>query len=236
MESGNWRIEEITSRLSETDHGNCCRFNFSEVEYTIKMKRKSLYYTFYVTIPCVILTILAFSSFLIHVESGERIGFVTTVLLAMTVFLLIIPSWLPVTSDGLPILGVLLEATMIIITLVLFANIWVLRVYFKEGKPPDWVERICYLCIRGRRQNIQQIHAQDAEGTLSKAEKPVASMVTIEMTGSNIDTTSATEHCHKKGDNHLTWQRVSTIMDRAFFVIFVLISLTSYAVYTADAL
>ena len=87
-----------------------------------------------------------------------------------------------------------------------------------------------------RRQNIQQIHAQDAEGPLSKAEKPVASMVTIEMTGSNIDTTSATEHCHKKGDNHLTWQRVSTIMDRAFFVIFVLISLTSYAVYTADAL
>ena len=154
----------------------------------------------------------------------------------MTVFLLIIPSWLPVTSDGLPILGVLLEATMIIITLVLFANIWVLRVYFKEGTPPDWVERICCLCIRGRRQNIQQIHAQDAEGPLSKAEKPVASMVTIEMTGSNIDTTSATEHCHKKGDNHLTWQRVSTIMDRAFFVIFVLISLTSYAVYTADAL
>ena len=113
-----------------------------------------------------------------------------------------------------------------------------LRVYFKEGTPPDWVERICCLCIRRRRQNIQQIHAQGAEGPLSKAEKSVASMVTIEMTGSNIDThtTSATEHCDKKGDDHLTWQRVSTIMDRAFFVIFVLISLTSYAVYTADAL
>ena len=125
---------------------------------------------------------------------------------------------------------------MIIITLVLFANIGVLRVYFKEGTPPDWVERICCLCIGRRRQNIQQIHAQGAEGPLSKAEKSVASMVTIEMTGSNIDTTSATEHCDKKGDDHLTWQRVSTIMDRAFFVIFVLISLTSYAVYTADAL
>ena len=111
-----------------------------------------------------------------------------------------------------------------------------LRVYFKEGTPPDWVERICCLCTRRRRQNIQQIHAQGAEGPLSTAEKPVSSVVTIEMTESHIDTSSATEHCDKKQEERLTWQRVSTIMDRAFFVTFGLISLTAYAVYTADAL
>ena len=217
----------ITTEISETDHGDCCKFNFSEVVYTLRMKRKSLYYTFYLTIPCVILTILALSSFLIHVESGERIGFVTTVLLAMTVFLLVIPSFLPVTSDGLPVLGVLLEATMIIITLILFANIFVLWVYFREGTPPDWVQKICLLCgRRGRR--TQQIHS---ENPYPAADKSTATMEGIEMTESNGGTPAPVENDHRMEDRHYSWQRVSTKMDRAFFIAFVTISVVVYAVY-----
>ena len=201
------------------------------------MKRKSLYYTFYLTVPCVILTILALSSFLIHVESGERIGFVTTVLLAMTVFLLVIPSWLPITSDGLPVLGVLLEATMVIITLILFANIFILWVYFKEGTPPEWVEKLCWLCGRRKGRNSRQIHVAQTESSYPAVVKSTDSMANIEMTESKRSTPTPVEHVPEMEEHHSgTWQRVSTKMDRAFFIAFVILSLLVYAVYVGVSL
>ena len=240
VESGNWQINDITSEISETDHGDCCKFNFSEAVYTVTMQRKSLYYTFYLTIPCVILTILALSSFLIHVESGERIGFVTTVLLAMTVFLLVIPSFLPVTSDGLPVLGVLLEGTMIIITLILFANISVLWVYFRDGTPPDWVQTICWFCGRRKGKRAQQgrVHVAETESALPAAVKSTATMAAIEMTESNRGTPSPGEHDHKMEEQptEYTWHRVSTKMDRVFFIAFVIISVIVYGVYIGISL
>jgi len=44
MKSGDWDIQNITAKLSETDHGDCYPFNFSEVVYALQMKRKSLYF------------------------------------------------------------------------------------------------------------------------------------------------------------------------------------------------
>lgn len=51
VRNGDWDITNITPSLNETDHGNCCPFKFSEVVYTLTMKRKYLYYMFYVFIP-----------------------------------------------------------------------------------------------------------------------------------------------------------------------------------------
>ena len=202
------------------------------------MKRKSLYYTFYLTVPCVILTILALSSFLIHVESGERIGFVTTVLLAMTVFLLVIPSFLPVTSDGLPVLGVLLQGTMIIITLILFANIFVLWVYFRDDTPPDWVQKICRLCGRKKAKRAQQVHVTDVKNPHPEVVKSTGWLENVELTESNKGTPSPSEHDHKMEEHLLeyTWQRVSTKMDRAFFIAFVIFSVIVYGLYVGISL
>ena len=227
VKSGDWDIENIVAEISETDHGDCCPFNFSEVVYTLKMKRKSLYYMFYLAIPSVTLTILALSSFLIHVESGERIGFVTTVLLAMTVFLLVIPSYLPVTSDGLPILGINLQVTMIMIALVLFANIFVLRIYFLEGTPPNWIEKLCGLCSIKKSKRVKRIHVSQPDSGYPVIVKSSATMSGIEMTESSRGSPALVERVEEQ---EFTWQMVSVKMDHAFFVIFVIASSVSYAV------
>ena len=217
----------ITAKLSETDHGDCCPFNFSEVVYTLQMKRKSLYYMFYVFIPSVLLTILALSSFLIHVESGERIGFVTTILLAMTVFLLVIPSFLPVTSDGLPILGVNLQATMILIAAVLFANIFVLKVYFMEGTPPKWIEKVCNFCGVKKGPRVKRINVSHPDSVYPPPVKSAAIMADIEMT----EYSSGSPPLVKTIDEQeFTWRRVSMKLDHVFFVVFIIVSSVGYAV------
>ncbi|KAL9951243.1 hypothetical protein ACROYT_G043869 [Oculina patagonica] len=227
VKSGDWDIENIEGKISETDHGDCCPFNFSEVVYTLQMKRKSLYYMFYLAIPSVTLTVLALSSFLIHVESGERIGFVTTILLAMIVFLLVIPSYLPVTSDGLPILGVNLQITMIIIALVLFANIFVLRVYFMEGTPPNWIENLCHFCSVRKSKRVKRIHVTQPDGVYPAIEKSSATISGIEMTESIRGSPGLVE---REEERQFTWRMVSIKMDHVFFVIFVIASSVSYAV------
>ena len=228
MKSGDWDIESIEAKISETDHGDCCPFNFSEAVYTLQMKRKSLYYMFYLIIPSVTLTILALSSFLIHVESGERIGFVTTILLAMTVFLLVIPSYLPVTSDGLPILGVNLQVTMIMIALVLFANIFVLRVYFMEGTPPNWIEKLCDFCSMKKSEKVKRIHvSQPNSGYPVIVKSTATTMAAIEMAESSKRSPALVERVEKR---EFTWRMVSTKMDQMFFVVFVIASSVTYAV------
>lgn len=228
VKSGDWDIMDITAESSETDHGDCCPFNFSEVVYKLRMQRRSLYYMFYLAIPSVLLTVLALGSFLIHVESGERIGFVTTVLLAMTVFLLVIPSFLPVTSDGLPILGVNLQATLIIIALVLFANIFVVRVYFMDGTPPKWIERFCNFCSIKKSKRVKCINATGPDnGFPTVVKHSAATMAGIEMTESNRDSPSLVERMEEQ---EFTWRRVSIKMDHVFFVVFIVLVAIAYAV------
>lgn len=223
VRNGDWDITNITPSLNETDHGNCCPFNFSEVVYTLKMERKYLYYMFYVFIPSVLLTILALSSFLIHVESGERIGFVTTILLAMTVFLLVIPSFLPVTSDGLPVLGVNLQATMILIAVILFANIFVLRVYFKEGTPPSWVEKLCnFLSFK------KSLGATSRPSSVyPSAARSLATVAGVEL---NNFSRGSSPLVKASIVPEFTWRRVSMKLDHVFFVVFIIISSITYAV------
>ena len=125
---------------------------------------------------------------------------------------------------------------MIMITLVLFANIWVLRVYFKEGTPPYWVEKIYRLCSRKKGREVRRIHVVSAENPYPIL-KSTASVGGIEMTETaNRGIPTPDEHYDKMEVQHPTWQMVSTKMDRVFFVIFITITLIAYSIYVADAL
>ncbi|KAL9951290.1 hypothetical protein ACROYT_G043928 [Oculina patagonica] len=223
--SGDWNIDEILPTIELTDHGDCCPFDFREVVYTLKMSRKPLYHLFYLTIPSIMLMFLALTSFLIPVESGERIGFVTTMLLAMTVFLLLIPSFLPETSDGVPILGVSLQATMVIISLVLFANIFVLKVFFMEGTPPEWVQNVFNLCNRKKRKSVQRIHVSSSE-----VQPPVKSRTSVNAIELSTSPTANSPRGWDEKEEEVTWQKVSIRLDHVFFLLFFLSALISYCV------
>ena len=172
---------------------------------------------------------LGLTSFLIPVESGERIGFVTTILLAMTVFLLLIPSFLPETSDGVPILGIGLQATVVLIALVLLANILVLKVFFMEGTPPDWLQNFYSSCCCKKGRTVQRIHASNTDVQGKPVIKPDASMGGIELAereGGRITTPRVWE---AQGDE-VTWQKVSVKLDHVFFLLFTVLATLTYVV------
>ena len=222
--SGDWKIDKVSRHIEKTDHGDCCPFDFSEVVYMLKMSRKPLYHLFYLTIPSMMILALTLVSFLIPVESGERISFVITMLLAMTVFLLLIPSFLPETSDGVPILGVGLQVTLALMALVLFANIFVLKIFFMDGTPPKWVQR-CFSCNKMKGKNAQRIHVTSTDELPMPSIKSRTSMNAIELSASSRSAASPQGWDEK--DEEVTWQKVSVKLDHAFFLLFSLVGVAS---------
>ncbi|PFX20585.1 Neuronal acetylcholine receptor subunit alpha-7 [Stylophora pistillata] len=230
--SGDWSITNIAKRVDKTTHGDCCPYDFSEVVFTLKMSRKPLFHLFYLTIPSTLLLALTLTSFFIPVESGERIGFVTTMLLAMTVFLLLIPSFLPETSDGVPILGISFQATSVIIALVLFSNIFVIKVFFMDGTPPQWVGRLCF-CCRKKGKPSKRVHVNSSDEFPVPSMKSHPSLSTIEL--STTSPKAATAHGWGEKEEQITWQKMSASLDHFFFTFFSIISvITICVIYLAN--
>ena len=57
---------------------------------------------FNVIAPCLVLSLTILFGFFFPPESGERISFIITILLAIAVFMQMISGTLPVNSDGVP--------------------------------------------------------------------------------------------------------------------------------------
>ena len=67
-------------------------------------------------------------------------GLCSTILLAVSVYLLIVSELLPEKSDTLPLIGVYFIITMLEISLVLVATIFVLKAYHATSRPPRFLQ------------------------------------------------------------------------------------------------
>jgi hypothetical protein len=65
-------------------------------------------------LPFVVLTILSIAGFLLPPDSNERITFQVTILLAVTVFLLLIHDTLPPSSEFFPKIGIYFTITLLL--------------------------------------------------------------------------------------------------------------------------
>ena len=77
--------------------------------------------------------------------SGERVSFAVTLLLAMTVFMLIVTDMVPASSETIPLLGIFFTAVMIEMVLMVFVMCYVLKLHLME---PDDEEEISPLMRR----------------------------------------------------------------------------------------
>ena len=66
---------------------------------------RTLYYTYNIIIPCVMLSILTLLCIWMKPDSGEKISLGLTILLAFSVFMLLIAEDMPSTSVNVPIIG-----------------------------------------------------------------------------------------------------------------------------------
>ena len=130
VDNGEWNVTTIKVKKNVIVYACCPDEKYPDITFTINLQRRSLFYTYNLIIPNFLIALLAFFSFYIPVECGERISFVITVLLSMTVFLLLVAESIPPTSEAVPVIGMYYTSSIIEVALALVATGISLKVYY----------------------------------------------------------------------------------------------------------
>ncbi|KFQ49018.1 hypothetical protein N333_06391, partial [Nestor notabilis] len=139
--SGEWDIVALPGRRTV----NPLDPYYVDVTYDFIIKRKPLFYTINLIIPCVLITSLAILVFYLPSDCGEKMTLCISVLLALTVFLLLISKIVPPTSLDVPLIGKYLMFTMVLVTFSIVTSVCVLNVHHRSPSThtmPPWVKLV----------------------------------------------------------------------------------------------
>uniref|UniRef100_A0A336MI73 CSON015083 protein n=1 Tax=Culicoides sonorensis TaxID=179676 RepID=A0A336MI73_CULSO len=139
-----WDIMKVPAVRNEKFY-SCCEEPYPDIIFNITLRRKTLFYTVNLIIPCVGISFLSILVFYLPSESGEKISLCISILLSLTVFFLLLTEIIPATSLTVPLLGKYLLFTMILVTLSVVVTIAVLNVNFRSPvthKMAPWVQRV----------------------------------------------------------------------------------------------
>lgn len=82
----------------------CCSDPYPDITFTLHLKRRASFYIFNLLIPCMMISFLAPLGFYLPADSGEKVSLGVTVLLALTVFQLLVAESMP-PSESVPLIG-----------------------------------------------------------------------------------------------------------------------------------
>ncbi|KAJ8407767.1 hypothetical protein AAFF_G00268110 [Aldrovandia affinis] len=140
-ESGEWVIIDAPGYKHDIKY-NCCEEIYTDITYSLYIRRLPLFYTINMIIPCLLISFLTVLVFYLPSDCGEKVTLCISVLLSLTVFLLVITETIPSTSLVIPLIGEYLLFTMIFVTLSIVITVFVLNVHYRTPKThtmPRWV-------------------------------------------------------------------------------------------------
>ncbi|XP_038073683.1 neuronal acetylcholine receptor subunit alpha-10-like [Patiria miniata] len=168
--NGQWELLNMPV-VENLVHYGCCPDPFSDISYTLELRRKALFYVFSLLFPSIFMSLISFLSFYLPAESGEKVGLNITVLLSLVFFLLLGAQLLPPTSDTVSLLGQLLATIIVVMSLETAGSVIILRLHHHvpTHRPPRWarkliLDRLAYLLrIKGRRHAYHDGEGDEGE-------------------------------------------------------------------------
>ncbi|CAB3381708.1 Hypothetical predicted protein [Cloeon dipterum] len=139
-----WDILEVPAVRNEKFY-TCCDEPYLDITFNITMRRKTLFYTVNLIIPCMGISFLTVLVFYLPSDSGEKVSLSISILLSLTVFFLLLAEIIPPTSLVVPLLGKFVLFTMILDTFSICVTVVVLNVHFRSPQThtmAPWVKRV----------------------------------------------------------------------------------------------
>merc|ERR1719361_3286903 len=136
----------------------CCEEPYLDITFNITMRRKTLFYTVNLIIPCMGISFLTILVFYLPSDSGEKVSLSINILLSLTVFFLLLAEIIPPTSLVVPLLGKFVLFTMILDTFSICVTVLVLNIHFRTPethKMAPWVRKV-FIHILPRLLNIKR--------------------------------------------------------------------------------
>ncbi|TRY69126.1 hypothetical protein TCAL_12201 [Tigriopus californicus] len=98
QKNGEFEMEEFVPYRHEKYY-TCCKEPYYDITYSIRLRRRPMFYVFNLILPCVLINGIALLVFYVPSESGEKVTLGISALLSMTVFLMTIRESLPPTEN-----------------------------------------------------------------------------------------------------------------------------------------
>ena len=251
-ESATWTLIRSQVKTSGRD---------MEIQFAVFLKRKSSFVIVNVLLPLTFLNLLNILVFLLSPESGEKISYCITVLLAIAVFMTIVSDTLPKSSEPVPVISYKLIVDMVSSSLMTFVTILNLRLYYKnDGKDvPNWLKQLYnILCCHRTKCNIHAVvdtetkrrmfendnktsHMKEAEHEKLYNTSVFTDISSISIMNNEDDSLKSKDAArvemmakvHQKCNCNaeVNWQNISSMADGIAFVVFTLISVGSLILF-----
>ncbi|XP_033734954.1 neuronal acetylcholine receptor subunit alpha-5-like [Pecten maximus] len=208
--------------------------SFSNVKFAIQLRRRPLFHVLNTLFPVALMAVLSAMVFKLPTESGEKIGFALTVLLAYAVYLTLISDNIPSTSVSVCYLSIYLSLILTYGTLSVLCTILVINIHSRtdEEEIPPRTRRVTKSILmplafwKGSCKQSscckKKVEPNDTRTihvlSVSKINVNVATPATeTEPIAPGYNVTS-----RESNADPLTWYIISKVLDAVFFNIFML--------------
>ncbi|XP_026544102.1 acetylcholine receptor subunit delta [Notechis scutatus] len=131
-ENGEWAIIHRPARKNIDSLVPRDSNKHQDVTFYLIIKRKPLFYIINIVTPCILIAFMIILVFYLPADSGEKVTLAISILLAQSVFLLLISQRLPATSFAIPLIGKYLLFVMLLVTAVVVMCTVELNIHFRS--------------------------------------------------------------------------------------------------------
>ncbi|XP_050538104.1 neuronal acetylcholine receptor subunit alpha-7 isoform X2 [Daktulosphaira vitifoliae] len=123
ISNGEWDLLGLPGKRNGIVYA-CCPEPYVDITFTMKIRRRTLYYFFNLIVPCVLISSMALLGFTLPPDCGEKLTLGVAILLSQVIYLLRVAEVLPESSDAVPLLGtyfnciMFMVASSVVLTLV----------------------------------------------------------------------------------------------------------------------
>merc|ERR1712062_264119 len=138
-------VESFNPEMDENEESAEEEKLLTDITFILTMRRKTLFYTVNLIIPCVGISFLTVLVFYLPSDSGEKVTLCISILLSLAVFFLLLAEIIPPTSLAVPLLGKYLLFTMILVSLSIMVTVGILNVHFRSPATHNmspWVRKV----------------------------------------------------------------------------------------------
>lgn len=219
-----WQVLGMPAKKNVILYG-CCSDPYPDITFTLQLKRRASFYIFNLLLPCMMISFLAPLGFYLPADSGEKVSLGVTVLLALTVFQLLVAESMP-PSESVPLIGKYYIATMTMVTASTALTIFIMNLHHcgPEARPvPDWVRvvvlkylnRLCLVYELGETCTRENPTTESQEDNSERGSWEVSDDHHVALTDGKEENCKQDElsvTIESPENDHITAQRVERLM------------------------
>ncbi|XP_048776712.1 neuronal acetylcholine receptor subunit alpha-2-like [Ostrea edulis] len=148
--------------------------NFTELQFSIVIDRKPLFYLYSTVLPILLLSVLNMVCFLVPIESGEKIGMTMAIFLTFAVFMTLISSTVPRSSEHVFKFGIFMTMHLLMSGTTIIVGVLVSNIYYKPrdtkmNKMYKWMLKHFVRNDKNDNEKPNTLSANDSEQIVSTA-------------------------------------------------------------------